>query len=231
MLNQIKNDLQKLGNPKLAKILSRFFKTGKGEYGYGDVFLGIKVGPQRKIVKKYSQATLKDLQKLLSSKIHEERLTSLFILIDKYKKADEKNKKEVVDFYLKNTKNINNWDLIDLSAGKILGNYLLEKDKSILYKLAKSNSVWERRIAIMSTFEFIRNNKFESTLKISEMLLEDKHDLVHKAVGWMLREIGKRNQAVEEKFLKKHYKKMPRTMLRYAIERFDESKRKYYLSK
>ncbi|MDP7244096.1 MAG: DNA alkylation repair protein [Flavobacteriales bacterium] len=231
MLNQIKNDLQKLGNPKLAKILSRFFKMGKGEYGYGDVFLGIKVGPQRKIVKKYSQATLKDLQKLLSSKIHEERLTSLFILIDKYKKADEKNKKEVVDFYLKNTKNINNWDLIDLSAGKILGNYLLEKDKSILYKLAKSNSVWERRIAIISTFEFIRNNKFESTLKISEMLLEDKHDLVHKAVGWMLREIGKRNQAVEEKFLKKHCKKMPRTMLRYAIERFDESKRKYYLSK
>jgi 3-methyladenine DNA glycosylase AlkD len=231
MLNQLKKDLQKLGNPKLAKILSRFFKTGKGEYGYGDVFLGIKVPEQRKVAKRYPDLSLSEIQKLLSSKIHEYRLTSLFLLIDKYKKSDENGRRKIVDFYLKNTKNINNWDLIDLSAGKILGSYLLKEDKLILYKLAKSNNLWERRIAIMSTFEFIRHNKFEDALKISEILLEDKHDLIHKAVGWMLREVGKRNQAMEEKFLKRYYKKMPRTMLRYAIEKFDEGKRKKYLKK
>ena len=231
MIDQIKKDLLELRSPKQAKILSRFFKTSKGEYGEGDVFLGVIVPEQRKVAKKYLNLSLKDLQELLSSKIHEYRLTSLFILIDKYRKSDEKSKKEIVDFYLKNTKNINNWDLIDLSSGKILGNYLLNKNKSILYKLAKSKSLWERRISIMATSEFIRNNKFEDTLKISEILLKDKHDLIHKAVGWMLREIGKRDLSVEEKFLKKHLKKMPRTMLRYAIEKFDEKKRRYYLGK
>ena len=231
MIDQIKKDLLELRSPKQAKILSRFFKTSKGEYGEGDVFLGVIVPEQRKVAKKYLNLSLKDLQELLSSKIHEYRLTSLFILIDKYRKSDEKSKKEIVDFYLKNTKNINNWDLIDLSSGKILGNYLLNKNKSILYKLAKSKSLWERRISIMSTSEFIRSNKFDDTLKISEILLKDKHDLIHKAVGWMLREVGKRYLAVEEKFLKKYYKKMPRTMLRYAIEKCEEKKRRYYLGK
>lgn len=231
MINQLKKDLLKLRNPGLAKLLSRFFKTGKGEYGYGDVFLGIKVPEQRKIAKKYPDLPLKELQELLSSKIHEYRLVSLFILIDKYKKADEKGKKAIVDFYLKNTKNINNWDLIDLSSNKILGDYLIDKTKSVLYRLARSKSLWERRIAVMATFTFIANNNFNDTLKISEILLNDKHDLIHKAAGWMLREIGKRNQAMEEKFLKKHYKKMPRTMLRYAIEKFDEGKRAYYLKR
>jgi 3-methyladenine DNA glycosylase AlkD len=231
MLNELKKDLQKLKNPEKAKILSRFFKAGKGQYAEGDIFLGIAVSEQRKAANKYSDISLKDLQKLLSSKIHEYRLISLFILINKYKKTDIAGKKEIVEFYLKNSKNINNWDLVDLSADKILGEHLLEKDKSILYKLVKSDDLWERRISIIATSNFIKNNKFEDSLRISELLLEDKHDLIHRAVGWMLREIGKRNQETEEKFLKRYYKKMPRTMLRYAIERFDENKRKLYLGK
>jgi 3-methyladenine DNA glycosylase AlkD len=231
MLNQIKTDLKNLRNPEKAKVLQKFFKTGKNQYGEGDIFLGINVPEQRKIAKKYSDLTLKELKKLLSSKIHEHRLTSLLILIIKFNKTDEHGKKEIVNFYLNNTNYINNWDLVDLSADKILGKYLLDKDKSILYKLAKSDNLWERRIAIISTFAFIKNNNFKDTLKIAELLLEDDHDLIHKAVGWMLREIGKRDQKIEEIFLKKHYKKMPRTMLRYAIERFDENKRKFYLKK
>ncbi len=225
MLNQLKKELSKLENREKSKILSRFFKTGKGQYGEGDIFLGITVPQQRKIAKEFSNLTLKDLQELISSRIHEYRLISLLILIIKYKNS----KQEIFNFYLKNTKNINNWDLVDLSAPNILGNYLIQKDKSILYKLAKSNDLWEKRIAILSTFEFIKNNEFEDTLKISEILLSDKHDLIHKAVGWMLREIGKRNQEIEEKFLKEHYKKMPRTMLRYAIEKFEKDKREQYL--
>lgn len=229
MLNRAKNDLIKLKNPAKAKILARFFKTGKGEYGGGDVFLGISVPKQRKIAKKYINADLKDVEKLLQSKIHEHRLTTLLIAVAKYQKADDKGKKEIVNFYLRNTRWINNWDLVDLSAEKILGAYLFNKDRSILYKLADSKNLWERRIAILSTFYFIKNNQFTDALKISEVLLKDGHDLIHKAVGWMLREIGKRNQAVAEKFLLKYYKRMPRTMLRYAIEKFSERKRKMYL--
>lgn len=228
-LNDIRRDLDKLKNPQKAKALSGFFKTGKGEYGEGDIFLGLTVPQQRQITKKYPDLSLEDLQKLLSSKIHEYRLTSLFILIAKYKKADEREKGEIFDFYLKNTKNINNWDLIDLSAPSIVGDYLLEKDRAILYRLAKSKSLWEKRIAILATATFIKNGQLKDTLKISEILLNDKHDLIHKAVGWMLREIGKKDQKVEEQFLMKYYKTMPRTMLRYAIERFSEEKRKFYL--
>jgi len=228
-LFNLKQDLNKLADPKQAKILSSFFKTGKGEYGEGDVFLGIKVPEQRKIVKKYSNLSLKDTQALLNSKIHEHRLVALLILVDKYNKSDKKQ--EIVDIYLKNTKKINNWDLVDLSAHKILGEYLLDKNRKILYKLAKSKDLWEKRIAIISTAAFINNNQFDDTLKISEILLNDNHDLIHKAVGWMLREVGKKNQAVEEKFLKKYHKTMPRTMLRYSIERFDEKKRKFYMKK
>ncbi|MBS3051808.1 MAG: DNA alkylation repair protein [Candidatus Aenigmarchaeota archaeon] len=231
MLNGIKNDLKRLSDPQKAEILSRFFKTGKGEYGEGDVFLGIKVPDQRKIAKTYLDLELEKIQELICSKIHEHRLTSLLILVEKYKKSDETTKKKIFGFYLKNTKNVNNWDLVDLSAPNIIGNHLLKKDRSVLYKLAKSSNLWEKRIAIISTFEFIKNDEFEDTLKISELLLNDKHDLIHKAVGWMLREIGKRNQYIEEQFLKKHYKKIPRTTLRYAIERFDENKRIFYLGK
>lgn len=227
----IEKNLQRLANPEQAKILQRFFKTGKGQYGEGDIFLGIKVPEQRKVAKKYLDLSLKEIQEMLSSKIHEHRLTSLFILIEKYKKSNDNEKKKIFDFYLKKTKNINNWDLVDLSAPNIAGDYLSDKSRGILYKLAKSKNLWERRIAIVSTYAFIRNNQFEDTLKISEILLNDKHDLIHKAVGWMLREVGKRNQAIEEEFLKKHYQTMPRTMLRYSIERFSEGKRKFYMKK
>lgn len=229
MFDQLKKDLQKLKNLEKAKILKRFFKTGKGEYGEGDVFLGITVPDQRKVAKQYARLPLDKLQKLFSSVVHEHRLVALLILVEKYKKTDNFQKKKIVSFYLKNTKYINNWDLVDLSAEKILGEHLLNRDKSIIYKLTKSKNLWERRIATLTTFQFIKNNKFEDALNICETLLKDKHDLIQKAVGWMLREIGKRNLEVEEKFLNKFYRQMPRTTLRYAIERFEESKRRFYL--
>ena len=230
-MNQIKRDLSQLSNPEKASILSRFFKTGKDQYGEGDIFLGIPVPEQRKIAKRYRDTPLNDLQELLHSEIHEHRLTALLILILKYEKADNTGKDEIFSFYLKNTEHINNWDLVDLTAPKIVGDYLSNKDKSILFKLAKSDNLWERRIAILSTFKFIRNNDFEDALSISELLLHDKHDLIHKAVGWMLREVGKRDQEIEERFLSNYHMQMPRTMLRYAIEKFNEKKRKFYLSK
>lgn len=228
-LLDLKNDLNNLGNSEKVKPLGRFFKTGKGEYGEGDKFLGVSVPDQRKIAKKYQDLGLNNIQKLLDSKFHEYRQVALIILTHKYKKAEDK--KNIADFYLKNTKNINNWDLVDISAPKILGDYLLDKDRSVLYKLAKSKNLWEKRIAILSTYAFIKNGQFDDALKIAEILLNDQHDLIHKAVGWMLREIGNKNQIVEERFLRKHYKNMPRTMLRSAIEKFDEKKRKFYMKK
>lgn len=231
-LFQLQSDLSKLKNPRQAAILQRFFKTGKGEYGQGDIFYGIKVPEVRKLVRQYyKDISLEDDIKLLHSKIHEERLCAVLILVAKFEKADEKEKGEIYTIYLKNAKYVNNWDLVDLSAPNIVGNYLLVKDRKILYKLAKSKNLWEKRISILSTYTFIRESQFEDTIKISEIFLKDDHDLIHKAVGWMLREVGKRDQAVEEKFLKKYYKTMPRTMLRYAIEKFPENKRKFYLKK
>ena len=224
----IVEDLDKLKDPEKARVLSRFFKTGKGEYGEGDIFLGIPVPLQRKVARKYPGLSLEDAQGLLSSKIHEHRLVALLILIFKYRRSDGKGKSEIFDFYLKNTSGIN-WDLVDLSAQHIIGDYLLMSDRSLLQKLAQSKNFWERRIAIMSTFAFIRNQQFEDTLRIAAMLVHDKHDLIHKAVGWMLREVGKRDGEQLERFLKKYSGVMPRTMLRYSIERFDEDKRKAYL--
>ena len=232
MLKEILADFQKLKNPIKAKNLARFFKTGKGEYGEGDIFLGIKVPEQRKLVGKYyKELSLQDTEKLIASKIHEQRLTGLLILVAKYKKTDPDGKNKIYKLYLKNAKNINNWDLVDLSAPNIVGNFLLEKDRKILYKFSKSKNLWERRISILATFEFIRNKQFADSLKIAEILLHDKHDLIHKAVGWMLRELGKRDQSLEEQFLEENSFKMPRTMLRYAIEKFPENKRLYYLNK
>jgi 3-methyladenine DNA glycosylase AlkD len=231
MLLDLLCELKKSANPEKAKNYRWFFKTGKGEYGEGDQFLGITVPHLRSINKKYQSLNFKDLQKLLDSKIHEHRLSALMILKFQYNKANQNLKENIVKFYLKNTKNINNWDLVDLSSHYILGNWLLDKERKILYKLARSKNLWERRIAIISTFEFIRNNQCIDTLKISEILLNDKHDLIHKAVGWALREIGKRDKKAEIKFLDKHYKAMPRTMLRYAIEKFSDKERKYYLTK
>jgi 3-methyladenine DNA glycosylase AlkD len=227
MLEKLKLELENSANSKQAEILQRFFKTRKGEYGEGDIFLGIKIPIQRSIAKKYYALELNNLQELLDKNIHEHRMIALIILVEKYKK--NLGKEEIFNFYLKNSKRINNWDLVDISSPHIIGDFLHDKPKEILYKLAKSENLWEKRISIISTLNFIRKNKFEDTLKISEILLKDKHDLIHKAVGWMLREVGKRNLEVEEEFLKKHYSKIHRTTLRYAIEKFEENKRKNYL--
>jgi len=228
-LKELKKTIRANANKDHAKTMQWFFKTGKGEYGEGDKFIGIKVPVQRKIAKKFGELDLEDLQKLLNSKIHEERLISLLILVDKYDKADEKVKDKIYRFYKKNRRKINNWDLVDLSAPKILGIHLLNHDKQILYKYAHSKNLWEKRISIISTYSFIKNHDFNTTLEISDILLNDDQDLIHKAVGWMLREVGKQSLQILEKFLKPRYKKMPRTMLRYSIEKFPEKKRKKYL--
>lgn len=230
-LLSIQKELRSLENRQKAKSLSRYFKTGKGDYAEGDVFLGLNLPQLRSISKKYSDLSLSEIALLLKSKIHEERLVSLLILVNLYEKNIH-HRKKIFDFYLNNLEYINNWDLVDLSSYKIVGRFLYGWNKeyfSILKSLAKSRNIWERRISIVSTYYFIKNNEFNEALKISKMLLRDEHDLIHKAVGWMLREIGKRNQNVLENFLKKHYKQMPRTMLRYSIEKFSENKRKSYL--
>lgn len=226
---QLKQSVKAHSNKELGIFLQRFFKTGKGEYGEGDIFAGLKVPVSRKIANQFKDLTFTDLQKIIKSKIHEERLITLFILVARYKKAGEKERKKIFNFYLKNIKYVNNWDLVDLSAEKIIGAYLIDKDKKLLFELAESENIWKRRIAIMSTFHFIKAHQFAATLKISEVLLKDKHDLIHKAVGWMLREIGKRDIQAEEIFIQKYYNIMPRTMLRYAIEKFPEKKRLDYL--
>jgi 3-methyladenine DNA glycosylase AlkD len=231
MLDQIRSELLALGDQERAKKLAGFFKTGKGQYGEGDVFLGIPVPEQRKVAKRYIGLSLDELLELLRSKIHELRLTALLILVLKYSKANDSEKEMIYNFYLKNTKFVNNWDLVDLTAPKIVGDYLVYRERAILLELVKSVSLWERRIAVLATFCFIKNNDFNDAFSISRVLIKDEHDLIHKAVGWMLREIGKRDQKALEEFLMKYYKQMPRTMLRYAIEKFDAKKRKYYLSK
>lgn len=230
MIKQLMSLMEQQANPDKAKKLSQFFKTGKGEYGEGDKFLGITVPVQRENAKKFIDLKLTDIQLLLKSKFHEHRLTGLIILTLKFKKADEKLKKEIFYFYLKNTKYINNWDLVDLTSPNIVGNYLLDKDQKIIYQLAKSKNLWERRIAILSTFAFIRDHQLQVTLRVTKILIKDKHDLIQKAVGWMLRELGKRDLKTEEEFMKKNCKRMGRTALRYAIEKFNEDKRKFYLS-
>jgi 3-methyladenine DNA glycosylase AlkD len=226
----LEKELRKNASKEKAKILSRFFKTGPGQYGAGDKFLGIAVPKQRAVAKQFFDLNFNDLQKLINSVYHEERLTALLILVLRYPRVDKKEQEKIYKFYLKNTRNINNWDLVDLTAEKIIGPYLEEKDKSVLFKLARSKNLWEKRIAILSTFHYVKKGESKLTLQIAEILLNDDHDLMHKAVGWMLREVGKRcGEKEEEEFLKKYYKKMPRTMLRYAIERFAENKRLKYL--
>lgn len=231
MLKSLESEIKKHGDPQKAEFLKRFFKTGIGQYGENDVFLGLTVPKQRIIAKKYIQLSLADLEKLLESRFHEYRLIALLILMQKYKKSDPSGKKKIANFYLKNTKYINNWDLVDLSAKNILGDYYLNGDKSVVYKLARSGNLWEKRIAVLTCFRFISENEYDDALKIAEMLLKDKHDLIHKAVGWMLREIGKRDIDVEIRFLDKFAETMPRTMLRYSIERLAQSQRKFYLGK
>ena len=229
MLAEIRSNLHKLANGQDAAQLQRYFKTGPGEYGEGDLFIGVRVPAIRKLARQYRDTSVGIAQKLLISKIHEERLLALVLFIDHYNKADDAGKKTIYTYYLGHTHHINNWDLVDISAEKIVGAYLYERNRQPLKKLVKSSDLWERRIAIMSTLYFIRNNDFTDTLFLAEKLLKDKEDLIHKAVGWMLREVGNRDQKIEENFLKQHYQTMPRTMLRYAIEKFPEALRQQYL--
>ena len=226
---QIQKRLRQFATREKARVLQGFFKTGPGEYGEGDIFLGIVVPDIRRVAKEFQDTPLEEIKKILASQYHEERLLALLMLVHQFAKGDEALKKRIYGLYLKSTRYINNWDLVDLSAPNIVGTYLLDKSRKPLYTFARSNDLWKRRIAILSTAAFIRQNDFDDTLGISKILLEDDHDLLHKAVGWMLREIGKRDLRAEERFLKQHYKKMPRTMLRYAIERFPEGKRRNYL--
>ena len=227
---EVRKELKSMADPDKAAILQRFFKTGLGQYGEGDIFIGVMVPQSRKVAKKFSQLQLVEVKMLLYSSIHEERLVALLILVWRYSSAlsSREEKEEIVKFYIDNIKQVNNWDLVDLSAPNILGAHLIDRDRMLLYRLARSENVWERRIAILATYHFIRNGDFSDTLKIAEMLLQDRHDLIHKAAGWMLREVGKRDVASEEAFLEKHRSVMPRTMLRYAIERLPESKRRRY---
>jgi 3-methyladenine DNA glycosylase AlkD len=230
MLDAIRKDIKKEADSKKAAFLGRFFKTGPGQYAEGDVFLGLTVPQSRLIVAKYKDLALTDCLALLKSKIHEERLIALLIMVYQFSRGDEKVHKQIYEAYLAHTKYINNWDLVDLSADKIVGEYLFNNVK-ILEKLAHSKNLWEKRIAIIATFAFIKKGETGATFTIADILIQDKHDLIHKAVGWMLREAGKRVSEPElEKYLKTRYKTMPRTMLRYAIERFEEGKRKKYLT-
>jgi 3-methyladenine DNA glycosylase AlkD len=226
----ISSELRALSDPEKAKLLARFFKTGPGEYGEGDRFIGVVVPQTRTVAKAHQKALKRDIVKLLSSAFHEERLTALFIMIEQYKRGDEEIKKSIFDLYLAMTSRINNWDLVDLSAKHIVGDYLFRRDRSVLKKLALSKNIWERRIAILATAYFIGRGEGKETLHISEMLLNDSHDLIHKAVGWMLREVGNRCSLAEEcKFLDKYAATMPRTMLRYAIERFPPDLKSLYM--
>lgn len=230
MFKKITRELAKLGDPEQAAVLRRFFKTGPGQYGQGDMFRGIKVPVLRQIVKKYLDLPLADAEKLLHAGHHEDRLLGLLFFVDRFSKGRAELRRQIYRLYLDNTRFINNWDLVDVSAPHIVGAYLFDKSRAPLRRLARSALLWERRIAIVATFYFIRRNQFDDTLKIAGMLLGDKHDLMHKAVGWMLREVGKRDLAAEEGFLQKHCGHMPRTMLRYAIERFAPDKRAAYLA-
>lgn len=230
-LASLRRDLRSVSRPEKAKVFSRFFKTGPGEYGEGDRFIGVVVPDLRRISRQY-YAQLKDreIQSLIRSRIHEERLLGNLILVLKFQKGDEAEQRAVYQTYCRSTRWINNWDLVDSSAAYIVGPYLESRNRSRLHRWSRSSSVWERRISILSTFHYIKRGSFDETLAIAQTLVDDDHDLIHKAVGWMLREIGKRDRSAEESFLRRHHRTMPRTMLRYAIERFPEKLRLAYLA-
>lgn len=239
MLSLLRADLKKIADAKRAKIIARFFKTGKGEYAEGDVFLGISVPESRRIAIEYKDLPLPEIRELLKSKIHEERLIALLILVHNFRLGSDPERTKIFNYYLLHTKYINNWDLVDLSADKIIGEYLFGQNFpfigsaaqfSLLINLADSKNLWERRIAMISTYAWIKRGEYKLTFEIAKKLIRDKHDLIQKAVGWMLREVGKRcSREIEEEFLARYYKKMGRTTLRYAIEHFDEKRRKKYL--
>ena len=225
-----REEIRALANKEIAQHSLRFFKTDKGEYGHGDLFLGVRAPKIRLIAKKHIDISITDMKTLIQSKYHEERFLGLIILVNKYAKTkDKKNRNQLYKIYVSSFKYINNWNLVDVTCPHVTGKHLIDKDRTILYKWAKSEDLWTKRIAMVSTFSFIRKNDLEDTFKIAEILLHDEHDLIHKAVGWMLREAGKRDLKREETFLKKYYKTIPRTMLRYSIEKFPETKRQKYL--
>ncbi len=227
----LKHDLKRLSSRSKAKSSAWFFKTEPGQYGHGDIFLGVTVPEQRLVGKKYRDLPLGDVRKLLRSPYHEHRLTAVFILADQFRRGSPADQGQIVRAYLQSTQFVNNWDIVDSSAPHILGAYLLDHPRAVLYRLARSKHLWERRIAIIATQTFIRHGQYDDTLRIAKIVLRDNHDLVQKAMGWMLREVGDRDRRREEHFLKVHASGMPRTMLRYAIEKFPPAKRRQYLSK
>ncbi len=227
----IQLELTEYSTPEKKEFLPYFFKTGEGQYGEGDKFLGVVVPDTRKVAKKYKELPFSEIENLLNNEYHECRLCALLILVERFKKASDDDRKKIFDFYLAHTNRINNWDLVDLSAKDIVGEYLIDKDRSVLYDLVKSQLLWEQRIAIVSTYAFIRRGDLYDTFLLSEKLLDHKHDLMHKAAGWMLREMGKKDLNMLRAFLDNHHKQMPRTMLRYSIEKLDKSERAHYMKK
>ena len=228
---QVKAELQKHSDLEQAMKLQGFFKTGEGEYGEGDIFLGVRVPDQRRIAKRFRDIQLTDVLELLHSGIHEHRLTALFILSEQFNRGDEMARRRIVDLYLGNTAYVNNWDLVDSSAHKILGEWLVDRPRDVLYELAESESLWERRISVISTFAFIRRGDLSDALALAQALIDDDHDLIHKASGWALREVGKKDQPALERFLSEYHGNMPRTMLRYAIERLPEERKRFYMGR
>ena len=226
---QVKKRLKQFINPQKAAFFPRFFKTGKGEYGEGDKFLGVTVPHQRIVAKQFKALDIKEVEKLLYDPIHECRLTAILILVMQFEKGNDSERKSIYDFYLKHIQQVNNWDLVDSSAHKIVGAYLDKRSREKLYRLAKTNHLWSQRVAVVATYWFIKRDDFEDILALSDLLIQHEHDLIHKAIGWMLREMGKRNDTILRNFLKTRYQKMPRTMLRYAIEKFDKLERDRYL--
>ncbi|MDY6992900.1 MAG: DNA alkylation repair protein [Pseudomonadota bacterium] len=231
ILAQLTAELQHRADPKYQAIQQRFFKTAAGDYGAGDIFLGVKVPLLRAMTQKYRSLSLEDIETLLHSSIHEYRFLALLFLIQHYRNTASDNKAKLFNFYLHHSAYVNNWDLVDVSAPAIIGHYVLDKPKTILYTLSRSPVLWQRRMAIVATFTLIKNHQLDETLYLAEQLLNDSHPLIHKAVGWMLREVGKRDQPLEETFLRSHHRRMPRVMLRYSIEKFDTKRRKIYLKR
>jgi 3-methyladenine DNA glycosylase AlkD len=227
--SRAREELRKLADPDKARFLPRFFKTGPGEYGAGDRFLGVTVPGCRRVAKRARSLHASEVEKLLQSPWHEERAVALFILLAAFERGDEHERRRIYRLYRKNLDHVNNWDLVDASAPTIVGGYLEDKEREPLYRWASSGNLWERRIAILATLRYIKNGDFEDTLAIARILRDDEEDLIHKAVGWMLREVGNRDRKAEEGFLRAHHRKMPRTMLRYAIEKFPENVRRAYL--
>lgn len=228
---QVEADLRKVANPEKAEFFPRFFRTDPGEYGEGDKFIGVVVPDQRVVAKRFQDLPLNEIENLLQSPLHECRLTALLILVNQFEKAkSEDTRKTIYEFYVAHTDRINNWDLVDCSCHKIMGPYLFERSKKPLFRFAKAKCLWKNRISIVTTYYFIRRDGLETTIELAESLLNHKHDLIHKAVGWMLRELGKQNEQMLIVFLKQHHKNMPRTMLRYSIEKFPKARRAMILN-